>query len=69
MQRTSARRWPEAAPAAGPQAQRMVREADLNGDGKVSREEFMSLLGASSVPDSLDQYDPRLGRTSIDAKA
>lgn len=44
----------------------MVREADLNGDGKVSKSEFMSLLGASSVPDSLDQYDPRLGQTAID---
>lgn len=37
----------------------MLREADTNGDGLVSREEFTSLLQANSVPDSLDAYDPR----------
>ena len=37
------------------QAKRMVREADTNGDGLVSRDEFFSLLQQTSVPDSLDQ--------------
>lgn len=46
------------------QARRMVREADLNGDGKVSRDEFVNLLHETSVPDSLDQYDARLESTS-----
>lgn len=42
------------------QAKRMVREADVNGDGKISKEEFLDLLHQTSVPDSLDQYDSRL---------
>ena len=37
----------------------MLREADTNGDGMVSRDEFVTLLQANSVPDSLDAYDPR----------
>ena len=37
----------------------MLREADTNGDGMVSKEEFATLLQANSVPDSLDAYDPR----------
>lgn len=41
------------------QARRMLREADTNGDGMVSKGEFETLLQASSVPDSLDAYDPR----------
>ena len=38
----------------------MMREADINSDGKVSREEFYSLLHDNMVPDSLDQYDSRI---------
>ena len=41
------------------QARRMLREADTDGDGKVSREEFHSLFSQSSVPDGLGQYDAR----------
>ena len=37
-----------------------MREADVNGDGRISREEFHLLLGGSPVPDSLDQYDARV---------
>ena len=39
----------------------MLREADANGDGKISREEFTQLLASSVVPDSLSFYDTRLG--------
>ena len=34
----------------------MVREADTNGDGLISKEELLTLLQQTSVPDSLDQY-------------
>jgi hypothetical protein len=44
-----------------PQAKKMLREADANGDGKISREEFTQLLASSVVPDSLSFYDTRLG--------
>ncbi len=44
----------------GGQAKRAMREADTNGDGRVSREEFVALLLGSPVADSLDAYDARL---------
>ncbi len=44
------------------QAKRTMREADTNGDGKVSKEEFVHLLLGSPVSDSLDQYDARITR-------
>jgi hypothetical protein len=39
----------------------MLREADANGDGRISRQEFTELLQSSVVPDSLSLYDDRLG--------
>lgn len=41
------------------QARRMLREADANGDGRISKEEFIALLQEASMRDSLDQYDSR----------
>ena len=41
------------------QARRMLREADANGDGRISKEEFVALLQEASMRDSLDQYDSR----------
>lgn len=41
------------------EAKLMLREADANGDGRISREEFYSLLRDSNVPDSLSFYDDR----------
>ena len=42
------------------EARSMLREADANGDGRVSREEFTELLSMGTIPDGLSQYDPRL---------
>ena len=41
------------------QARRMLREADENGDGLVSRKEFHDLLTRSTMPDVLQGYDAR----------
>ncbi|GIL82813.1 hypothetical protein Vretimale_8185 [Volvox reticuliferus] len=46
------------------EAKLMLREADTNGDGKISREEFFDLLKESHAPDSLSFYDDRLSITS-----
>lgn len=46
------------------QAKRTMREADTNGDGMVSKEEFVNLLLGSPVSDSLDTYDARIARRS-----
>jgi len=46
--------WPR------PQAKRTLREVDINGDGRISKEEFHHMLTGSPVPDSLDQYDARV---------
>ena len=35
------------------QARRMLREADANGDGLVSKHEFIGLLSETNVPDGL----------------
>lgn len=48
------------------QARRMLREADVNGDGLISKEEFVSLLGETNVADSLDQYDARLRHSVVE---
>lgn len=45
----------------GLQAKQLIREADLNGDGKVSKEEFNKLLEPDQhTTDSLSFYDDRL---------
>eukprot|EP00887_Chlorella_sp_A99_P003430 scaffold7.g3430.t1 len=54
------------APAAGLErmleAKRMLREADVNGDGRISQAEFRELLLGTTLPDTLHQYDSRLNR-------
>lgn len=47
-----AERWAE--------AKLMLREADTNGDGQISKEEFYDLLRDGHAPDSLSFYDDRL---------
>ena len=42
------------------EAKRMLREADENGDGRISRQEFYNLLRDNLAPDSLSMYDSRL---------
>jgi calcium-dependent protein kinase len=42
------------------EAKRMLREADANGDGRISRTEFCALLQENVAPDSLSLYDARL---------
>ncbi len=37
----------------------MLREADEDGDGLVSKEEFHDLFTKKSMPDALDGYDAR----------
>lgn len=37
------------------QARRMLREADANGDGLVSKHEFIGLLSETNVPDGLGE--------------
>lgn len=43
------------------QAKLMLREADINGDGRISKKEFMDLLRHTHAPDSLSLYDNRVG--------
>lgn len=42
------------------QARRMLREADTNQDGQISKQEFYDLMMSTVVPDALEQYDARL---------
>lgn len=61
--------------AAGGEAERqvearaMLREADTNEDGKISREEFYSLLKNVQAPDTLALYDHRLPPSKIEELA
>lgn len=47
------------------EAKRMLREADTNNDGKISKDEFLDLLEEAMLPDSLSQYDSRIGPEAI----
>lgn len=51
------------------EAKRMLREADANGDGKISRAEFGGLLRENMSPDSLSLYDNRLKISTISPAA
>lgn len=42
------------------QARMMLREADTNKDGQISREEFYALMKNTVMPDTLEQYEPRI---------
>ena len=42
------------------QARMMLREADTNRDGQISKEEFQQLMRNTVVPDALEQYDSRI---------
>ncbi|KAG1675746.1 hypothetical protein FOA52_012402 [Chlamydomonas sp. UWO 241] len=46
-------------------AKAMLREADVNGDGKITREEFGILLEHQRLVDSLSFYDSRLSTESL----
>lgn len=47
------------------EARKMLREADANGDGRISREEFFQILTgpAMGMHDSLSMYDDRLAKS------
>jgi hypothetical protein len=51
------------------EAKRMLREADANGDGRISRAEFSALLLEKVSPDSLSLYDNRLKLGAISPAA
>lgn len=46
------------------QAKIMLREADKNKDGQISKEEFCDLMRNTVVPDSLEQYESRLSKVT-----
>lgn len=47
------------------EAKKMLREADTNGDGKISRQEFTHLLKDSCNRDDLSLYDDRLAVNAL----
>ncbi|KAF5838700.1 kinase-like domain-containing protein [Dunaliella salina] len=48
------------------EARAMLREADTNEDGKISKEEFYSLLKDVQAPDTLALYDNRLPSAAVE---
>ena len=42
------------------QARIMLREADTNKDGQISKEEFHDLMRNTVMPDALEQYESRV---------